>query len=50
MTNRLLLGLMSGVNEPCSQAVTLRLVPSHAVAYAFGLIIAARFSAMVIGP
>jgi len=50
MTNRLLLGLMSGINEPCSQAVTLRLVPPHAVAYAFGLIIAARFSAMVIGP
>ena len=48
--NRLLLGLMSGINEPCSQAVTLRLVPSHAVAYAFGLIIASRFSAMVIGP
>jgi len=50
MTNRLMLGLMSGINEPCSQAVTLRLVPPHAVAYAFGLIIAARFSAMVIGP
>lgn len=49
-TNRLLLGLMSGINEPCSQAITLRLVPSHAVAYAFGLIIAARFSAMVVGP
>ena len=50
MTNRFMLGLMSGINEPCSQAITLRLVPSHAVAYAFGLIIAARFSAMVIGP
>ena len=49
-TNRLLLGLMSGINEPCSQAITLRLVPPHAVAYAFGLIIAARFSAMVVGP
>ena len=48
--NRLLLGLMSGLNEPCAQAVTLRIVPAHAVAFAFGLIIAARFTAMIVGP
>jgi len=48
--NRFLLGVMSGVNEPTSQAITLRVVPSHAVAFSFGLIIAARFTAMLVGP
>ena len=48
--NRFFLGLMSGLNEPTSQAVTLRVVPSHAVAFAFGLIIASRFTAMLVGP
>ena len=33
-----------------AQAITLRVVPSHAVAYAFGFIIASRFLAMLVGP
>ena len=48
--NRFMLGLMSGINEPTSQAITLRVVPTHAIGFAFGLIISSRFTAMLIGP
>ena len=49
-TNRLLLGFLSGVNEPAAQAVTLRLVPGHAVSYSLSLVLGSRFAAMVAGP
>ena len=48
--NRFMLGFMSGINEPTSQAITLRVVPTHAIGYAFGLIISSRFTAMLVGP
>jgi predicted MFS family arabinose efflux permease len=48
--NRFMLGLMSGINEPTSQAITLRVVPTHAIGFAFGMIISSRFTAMLIGP
>jgi hypothetical protein len=50
ITNRLLIGSLSGINEPCSQAIAYRNVPRHKIAHAFGLIIAAQTSAIVIGP
>lgn len=49
-SNRLMLGVISGLNEPTAQAVTFRLVPSHSVTYAVGLVIGSRFAAMVAGP
>ena len=48
--NRFMLGLMSGISEPTSQAITLRVVPTHAIGFAFGMIISSRFTAMLIGP